>query len=165
MSQGFSFANPLPIIGRGFVWKLYQGEDFLAPGRFSIEQWNRIVTDIYTMEQWQSFLKEFSDYCTCYVLYKDGDETPLAMSYVMAEHGRYDNYKHGEVVSAHGGGWFNDFGHKYLYAKSWLCLVNYLSDLGCKVLTNATEDNRSALHLIKNTGFHQNNDGMYELIR
>lgn len=164
---GFNFDRPPCHIGPRdgrFIWRLYSGEDLLAPGRFSLENWHKIVSDIDTMDEWRDFLDEYSSYSTCYVLYRTGDMTPIAMSWILAEHGQFDDCERGMAVSVHGGGWSDNFIDKNYYAKGWMVMTDYLSSLGCRVFTNVENNNPSALHLIKRTGFELSCFDMYELL-
>lgn len=162
MRKGYSFEKPVPIQGIGFSWCPYKGEDFLSEGRFTLDQWHKIIYDIDDMGQWRTFLEKYKSVTNCYALYPSGESEPIAMCYLLAEDGMYEDFQPGEVVSVHGGGWKNDFHSKYLYAKSWIRIVHYLHSLGCKVLTNVKEDNLNTKHLVEGTGFRLNELGLYE---
>ena len=165
--RGFQFDRPPSQIGPRdgrFIWRLYSGEDLLAPGRFSLENWHKIVSDIDTMGEWRDFLDEYSSYSTCYVLYRTEDMNPIAMSWILAEHGQFDDCERGMAVSVHGGGWSDRFADRYYYARGWMVMVKYLSSSGCRVFTSVENDNTPTLHLVGNTGVELSCFGMYELL-
>lgn len=165
--RGFQFDCPPCYIGSKdsrFIWKIYNGEDLLAPDAFSLENWHRIVPDIDSIEEWKLFLNEYSSYSTCYVMYRTQDVKPIAMCWILAEHGQFDNCRKGMAVSVHGGGWSDNFFDRYCYARGWILVIRYLSALGCRVFSNVENDNPTALHLIKKTGFKMSCYGMYELL-
>lgn len=86
----------------------------------------------------------------------------IGMCYLLDEHGLYDEFSYGEVVSVHGGDWRNDLRSLSLYARAWIGIVHYLPSLGCKVLTNVKNDNVRAKHLLEDTGFRLNEMELYE---
>lgn len=165
--KGFPFDCPPSHVGERdsrFIWKLYSGEDLLAPGRFTLDNWHKIVHDIYTTDGWRHFLKEYSSYSTCYVMYRTADECPIAMCWILAEHGMFDDCERGMAVSVHGGGWSDSFIDRHHYAKGWMLMIHYLSSLGCRVFTTVDANNAPARHLVENTGFRPSCYGMCELL-
>lgn len=162
MKKGYNFEKPVPITGIGFSWLTYKNEDFLSKGHFTLEQWHKIIYDIDDMVQWGEFLERYKKFCTCYVLYPSHETEPIAMCYLLAEDGLYEEYGYGEVVSVHGGGWKKDMRSQYLYARAWISLVHHLHLSGCKVLTNVKNDNVKAKHLVEGTGFRLNEMDLYE---
>ncbi|MDE6538395.1 MAG: hypothetical protein K2M13_10250 [Muribaculaceae bacterium] len=162
MKRGYDFEKPVPITGIGFSWLPYNNEDLLSDGFFTIDEWHKIIYDIDNMVQWQEFLERYRRVCTCYVLYSTHSIEPIAICYLLAEDGLYENYCNGEVISVHGGGWKNDFRSRYLYARAWMRIVHYLDGLGCKVLTNVKADNFAATRLVTGSGFSINELGLFE---
>ncbi len=164
--KGFMFDHPPRFIGERdgqFIWKLYEGEDLLSSFAFSLEEWHQIVTDIDNMEDWRNFLREYSSYSTCYVMYRKNSDVPIAMCWILAEHGQFDDCPRGMAVSFHGGGWSDDFADKYYYAKGCLLIAAYLKGLGCRVFTAVAPDNLPAKNLIEKIGFQPSCYEMYEL--
>lgn len=162
MTKGYNFEKPVPILGTGFSWCPYNNEDLLSENHFTIDQWHKIIYDIDAMDQWREFLDQYKRVCSCYVLYPTHQAEPIAMCYVLAEDGLYEEVGYGEVVSVHGGGWKKDMRSQYLYARAWIRIVHYLHLSGCKVLTNVKNDNVNAKHLVEGTGFRLNEMDLYE---
>lgn len=160
---GFDFINPRPIAGRGFILKIYQDEDFFCENRFTLEQWHNILDGINNKAEFNNYLERYKDILTCYVLYRDDSSEPIGMCLILEENGWYDDCFPGEVVSVHGGGWEKSASSKYIYAKAWIRIIDYLDNLGCKILTDFNPKNKSAKHLITGTGFTYNEEiNMYE---
>lgn len=127
-------------------WEPYAGNNQIC-SRFSLEEWHKMVADIYSDRDWQQFLSEYSLFVKCYILYCCNDSTPIAFAYVMQEDEK------GKIVSFHGGGWDKSIGLTLLYYRGMIRLVESLLDSGLKVRTTCLKDNLTALRFLRSGGF------------
>lgn len=145
---------PLPkIINRSFrdtiiEWNVYKKDKAIC-SRFALNEWNKIVSDIYSDDEWNSYLLKCEGYVQCYILCKCKENKPVAFSFIMQEDDK------GHVVSLHGGGWHKTVESTLLYYRGLIVLIQQLMHRGIKVHTSCFKNNVIAKRFLRSVGFVQ----------
>ena len=145
---------PLPLsintsIPDSYVkWDVYK-KDITIYSKFVLKEWNRIVSDIYSDDEWNNFLSECEGYVQCYILHRCKDNKPIAFSFLLQEDDK------GHIVSLHGGGWCKTVENTLLYYRGIIVLIQDLINKGLKVRTSCFKDNMVAKRFLRSVGFVQ----------
>lgn len=127
-------------------WKLWTGQINLCE-QFPLDIWHNIIFDIDTENDWQQFLKNYSRYVTCFVLYKVSTGQPIAFCYLMQEDER------GDVVSYHGGGWIKSISATMMYYRGTIRMIEALLANRIRVRSASLLKNDVAKRFLQSIGF------------
>lgn len=134
------------VVGDSIVkWELYKNEDVF--NKFPLEEWNLMVTDVYSEKEWQKLVSKYRDWVRCYIMRTCNDNKEIAFAYLYNEDGQF------KTVSFHGGGWNKSIYHTMLYYRGAIVLIKALLDIGIKVQTSCLVDNKTAFRFLKSIGF------------
>lgn len=125
-------------------WDSYNNE--FVCNRFSIDEWHKMVCDIDTEIEWQTFLSDYSDFVKCYMLKKNNTNEAIGFVYL------YRELPSSKVVSVHGGIWDSKTSSFLAYRAIFL-LIEHLLSKGIKVRTSCLIENKRAYHFLKGVGF------------
>lgn len=126
-------------------WDYYYKETICD--KFSLEEWHKIVSDIDSEEDWQSFLSDYRDFVTCYILRQVGCKEPIGFVYL------YKESTTNKILSIHGGGWGKSMHLSLLYFRGFVVFIENLLDKGIKVRTSCFVGNDRALRFLTSIGF------------
>ena len=126
-------------------WDLYDGESLC--NRFDIQEWNKMVSDIYSDAEWKKFLTEYNAVVKCYILRTNYDDKEIAFVYLYNESGSFD------IVSIHGGGWDKSIALSILYYRGLILMIETLLVKNVKVRTTCTMNNTRAYKFLRSIGF------------
>lgn len=126
-------------------WKAFSGEKICE--RFPLDEWNLMVSDISSDEEWHKFLKDYKDLVKCYVLYTCKDNNEIGFVYLYNE---ADDFN---VVSIHGGGWGTSVRLSILYYRGLILMIENLVGQGKKVRTSCFLGNDKAYKFLRGIGF------------
>lgn len=135
-------------------WRMYKNGDNVFD-RFSLDDWNAIISGFSSNDEWDEFLIKYKDIISCFVLYKIKTNEMIAFSFIILENSKKNIY------SFHGGGWFGDSLGLILYFRGIKCLFDYLFDSNIKLRTSCYTNNIKAYKLLKSIGFvryHEKNN-------
>lgn len=125
-------------------WDSYNNE--FVCNRFSIDEWHKMVCDIDTEDEWQSFLSDFSEFVKCYILKKNDTNEAIGFVYL------YKESLSSKVVSIHGGIWDSKTSSLLAY-RAIFVLIEHLFNEGMKVRTSCLIENKPASRFIRGIGF------------
>lgn len=125
-------------------WDSYNNE--FVCNRFSIDEWHKMVCDIDTEDEWQSFLSDFSEFVKCYILKKNDTNEAIGFVYL------YKESPSSKVVSIHGGIWDSKTSALLAY-RAIFVLIEHLFNEGMKVRTSCLIENKPASRFIRGIGF------------
>lgn len=125
-------------------WDSYNNE--FVCNRFSIDEWHKMVCDIDTEDEWQSFLSDFSEFVKCYILKKNDTNEAIGFVYL------YKESPSSQVVSIHGGIWDSKTSALLAY-RAIFVLIEQLFREGIKVRTSCLIENKPASRFIRGIGF------------
>lgn len=125
-------------------WDSYNNE--FVCNRFSIDEWHKMVCDIDTEDEWQSFLSDFSEFVKCYILKKNDTNEAIGFVYL------YKESLSSKVVSIHGGIWDSKASALLAY-RAIFVLIEHLFNEGMKVRTSCLIENKPASRFIRGIGF------------
>lgn len=126
-------------------WDHYNQE--IICDRFPFEEWQKIVDEIDTDDEWQHFLSEYSDFVKCYIL-KDVDcNDSIGFVYL------YKESISKKIVSIHGGGWGKSMRLSILYYRGLILMIRHLLNHNYKVRTSCLIINKRALRFLHSLGF------------
>ena len=125
-------------------WDSYNNE--FVCNRFSIDEWHKMVCDIDTEDEWQSFLSDFSELVKCYILKKNDTNEAIGFVYL------YKESSSSKVVSIHGGIWDSKTSALLAY-RAIFVLIEHLFNEGMKVRTSCLIENKPASRFIRGIGF------------
>ena len=126
-------------------WNSFSESGLDVCNRFPLDTWHRIVEEFRSDDEWKRYLKEYSNYIQCYILYRCNDKVPIAFSFFLQEDEK------GKVVSIHGGGWKHR--NTLLYYRGFIAMIQALLDAKIKVRTSCFKDNKVAERFIRSVGF------------
>ena len=126
-------------------WELFNNEDII--NKFPLDEWNLIVTDIYSQKEWQEFIYEYSNLVCCFIMRTCYDNKEIAFAYLYNEDGKF------KTVSFHGGGWNKSIYHTLLYYRGAVILIKALLNFCIKVRTSCLISNKTAYRFLKSIGF------------
>lgn len=131
----------------------YSEEDVLY-SRFSLENWQYIISDIKSDKEWSNLLKKNS-IIRCYVLKKSYNNEPIGFIYSKQEDFR------GNVISLHGGGWDKSVCSSLYYYRGLILIIKELIYQNIKVRTSCFENNYRAYKFLRSVGFvkHSTSNG------
>lgn len=130
-----------PIDDQTIKWVAYTKDEKIC-GRYSLDEWHRVVHDVDSDEEWANFLSE-STVVMCYILKLCSNDKSIAFVYTMQED------IDGKVISIHGGGWENPL----MYYRGYILMIKHLLDKGLKVRTYCQLSNPSAIRFSRSVGF------------
>lgn len=125
-------------------WDSYNNE--FVCNRFSIDEWHKMVCDIDTEDEWQSFLSDFSEFVKCYILKKNDTNEAIGFVYL------YKESLSSKVVSIHGGIWDSRTSSLLAY-RAIFVMIEQLFNEGMKVRTSCLIENKPASRFIRGIGF------------
>ena len=132
--------------GNGKIrWDYYNGEDICS--KFSCREWHLIASDIYTDEEWNSFLSEYNNFVECYILKTTSDNSSIGFVYL------YKESQLDKIISIHGGGWSRSMRLSRLYFCGIILMIETLLAKGYKVRTCCDIENNNASHFLRGVGF------------
>lgn len=137
--------NPVFCCNQILRWDLYDGESLCS--RFHVQEWNKMVSDIYSDAEWKKFLTEYNDVVKCYILRTNHDDKEIAFVYLYNESGSFD------IVSIHGGGWNKSIGLSILYYRGLILMIETLLKQNVKVRTTCMSSNTRAYNFLRSVGF------------
>ncbi len=126
-------------------WEVFSNEKLCE--HFPLEEWKLMVSDIESDKEWGTFLHNYRDFIKCYVLYICKTKQEIGFVYL------YNESKHFNVVSVHGGGWGKSTILSIMYYRGILLMIEYLLNQGRKVRTSCFVGNDRALRFLTSIGF------------
>lgn len=126
-------------------WDNYNQEIICA--RFAFKDWQKIVNDINTDEEWQDFLSEYDFFVKCYILKDVESNDSIGFVYL------YKDSIPNRIVSIHGGGWDRSMRSSLLYYRGMIILINNLLNNGFKIHTSCLIGNTVAYRFLHSIGF------------
>ena len=126
-------------------WDYYNEEDIFE--KFSSEEWQMMVRDVYSADEWKKFVIEYSDFVDCYILRIQSNSEEIGFIYL------YKESLSGHIVSIHGGGWGKSMHLSRLYYRGMMLMVEHLLNKGLKVHTSCKIENERAYRFLHSMGF------------